>query len=151
MATQIETLYAILAGSPRRDILALVTELYPMIESDSTPVNLLINVPIDGTGAYLDSQESSFSEFTMELLDIIVIHEQWPDTLLSNMTTGTCSASIITITSVLQEQAPDTLLSNMTTGTCEATVITITEITQIQQPDTLLSNMTTGVCNVVIT
>jgi hypothetical protein len=151
MATQIEMLAAILASSRRRPIFALVTETYVMIESDSTPVNISMNVPIDGTGAYSDSQETSFSDFFMEVIDVVITQDQAPDVLLSNMTTGTCDVTILTITEVTQDQAPDTLLSNMTTGVCDVTILTITEIEQDQAPDTLLSNMTTGICSVIIT
>lgn len=151
MATQIETLLAVIAGSRRRPIYALITEVYPLIESDSTAIKTSINVPIDGAGAYLDEQLTSISGFSMEILDIIIAQEQSPDTLFANMTIGACDVEITTVTEVDQDQEPDVLASTMNTGVCDVTIVTVVEVEQDQKPDTLFANMTTGICSVTIT
>ena len=148
---QTTLMMAVVAGSRRRNK-ALVTELYPLVQNDiSDIVTLSMNIPIDGTGDYIDSQQATLADFSMELLTIVIEQNQQPDILLSNMTTGACDVDILTILEVEQNQFPDTLYSNMTTGVCSVGVLTITEITQDQQPETLYSNMTTGVCSVTIT
>lgn len=153
MATQIETLAAILSSSTRAPLQALITNTYAMLGSDKSFSSLSVSTleANDGVGAYVDTQQSSFSGFSFDLADIVVIQNQSPDTLLSNMTTDDCSVSIVTINQVVQDQAPDTLLSNMLTSDCDVTIVTINSVDQDQTPDTLLSNMTTSTCSVIIT
>ena len=149
--TQIELLLAVLSGSRRRTVFALVTETYVMIESDSLNVTQSFSVPIDGTTSYIDSQTSVIGDFTFELDNIVTTQDQKPEVLNSNMTTGNCSVDIRTITEVEQDQKPEVLNSNMTTGACSVDIRTITEITQDQKPDILNSNMTTGTCSATVT
>ena len=119
--TQQQLFLAVIIGSNRHGE-ALVTEIYPVIESNSLSVDYSMNIPLDDIGPYSDTQAATFT-FNIESADVVTTQNQQPDTLYSNMTTGVCSVDILTITSVTQDQAQDILLSNMTTGTCSAIVI----------------------------
>lgn len=151
LTTQVELLAAVLAGSPRRPLFALVTETYVMIESDALNVTHSFNTPLDGTTSYIDSQDVTIGDFTFELDTIVITQDQKPDVLSSNMITGAGLAVVRTITEVDQDQKPDVLLSNMTTGAGLAEVRTILEVTQDQKPDILNSNMTTAACSATVT
>ena len=140
--TQIEFLAAVLSGSKRRPIQALVTEIYVMIEGDFLNVTHAANVPIDGTTSYIDQQAITL-DFTFELDEVVVVQNQAPDVLSSNMETLSGTSIVITVTEVEQDQFPDILSSNMETLAGTSVVITVTEVTQDQLPDTLNSNMET--------
>ncbi len=133
---------------------ALITETYVMINDNLSYSDYSVNVPIDNTGAYHDSQSSYFSDFIIGVDDYVVTFDtQLPEVLYSTLSTGTCSASVTTVESIyLDDQIPEVLESNMITSTCSATIINITEVDHnTQLPETLQSNMTTGICSATIT
>ena len=147
----VEMLAAALAGSPRRPVYALITETYLMLASDSLNVTKAINIPIDGSGPYIDNQLTALSSLIINLKTVVVTHIQKPEVMASNMTTGAASVNVRTITNVLQDQKDESMNVNMTTGLVSASVRTITNVLQDQKGESMNVNMTTGLVTVVIT
>ena len=147
----VEMLAAVLAGSPRRPVYALITETYLMLASDSLNVTKAVNIPIDGSGAYIDNQLATLSGLIINLKTVVVTHIQKPEVMASNMTTGAASVNVRTITNVLQDQKDESMNVNMTTGLVSASVRTITNVLQDQKGESMNVNMTTGLVTVVIT
>lgn len=147
----VEMLAAVLAGSPRRPVYALITETYLMLAGDSLNVSKAVNIPIDGSGAYIDNQLATLSGLVVNLKSVVITHVQKPEVIVSNMTTGAASVSIRTITNVLQDQKDESMSVNMTTGLASASIRTITNVLQDQKDESMNVKMITGLVTVVIT
>ena len=149
----VEMLAAVLAGSPRRPVYALVTELYPVIAGDSLFITKSVNIPLDNMGAYSDQSPTAISGFSFVLDNIVTNVNQAKEVTNAILETGTCSSTVVQFEYITQEQAKETLYTVIITGDCLADVVTIippVNVDYTHDKEVLSIIMNTGICSVSI-
>ena len=149
----VEMLAAVLAGSPRRPVYALVTELYPVIAGDSLFITKSVNIPLDNMGAYSDQSPTAISGFSFVLDNIVTNVNQAKEITNAILETGTCSSTVVQFEYITQEQAKETLYTVIITGDCLADVVTIippVNVDYTHDKEVLSIIMNTGICSVSI-